>query len=64
MHKYVKCDADHEVGAEQEKAKREKSKVRQGWDKAFQEMAVRGDDELVDGDVLILSAWDENEWEW
>ena len=61
---YVKRDTAHEIGVEQEKAKREKPKARQGWDEAFQEMAAREDDELLDGDVLILSDWDENEWEW
>ncbi len=38
--------------------------VRQGWADAFQAMAERGDDELLDGDALQLSAWDEEEWEW
>jgi len=38
--------------------------VRQGWDDAFQAMSVQGDDELLDGETLALSAWDEDEWEW
>lgn len=38
--------------------------VRQGWDDAFQAMSVQGGDELLDGETLALSAWDEDEWEW
>jgi antitoxin MazE len=38
--------------------------TRSGWSEAFQRMAKRGDDALLDGDVLEASAWDEEEWEW
>jgi len=38
--------------------------VRQGWDDAFQAMSAQGGDELLDGETLALSAWDEDEWEW
>lgn len=37
--------------------------VRQGWDKAFRQMAELGDDELVLPDAS-LSSWDDEEWEW
>ncbi len=37
---------------------------REGWDAAFREMAARGDDTLLDGDVATSSAWDEGEWQW
>ena len=37
---------------------------RASWAAAFQEMARRGDDALLDGEALSLSAWDEGEWEW
>jgi antitoxin MazE len=37
---------------------------RQGWEAAFRTMAEAGDDALLDGDSGILSAWDEEEWEW
>jgi antitoxin MazE len=37
---------------------------REGWDVAFREMAARGDDALLDGDVTTSRAWDEEEWEW
>ena len=37
---------------------------RTGWAAAFQEMAERGDDALIDDAAPSLSAWDEGEWEW
>jgi antitoxin MazE len=37
---------------------------RAGWAAAFEEMARRGDDVLLDGVVPTLSNWDETEWEW
>lgn len=39
-------------------------KPRQGWAAAFQEMARRGDDALLDADAPSMTAWDEDEWEW
>jgi antitoxin MazE len=39
-------------------------KPRDGWSAAFQEMARRGDDALLDDVAPSLSAWDEDEWEW
>lgn len=39
-------------------------KPRHGWAEAFQEMARRGDDKLLDADVPSLTSWDEEEWEW
>lgn len=38
-------------------------KPREGWSKAFREMAADGDDQLLD-DVPNLSSFDEDEWEW
>lgn len=38
--------------------------VRQGWEDAFQSMAARGDDGLLDGETLLPTAWDEEEWAW
>lgn len=38
--------------------------ARSHWEDAFQAMAERGDDELLDGDVLVSTAWDGEEWEW
>jgi antitoxin MazE len=39
------------------------TKPRAGWGAQFREMARRGDDRLLD-DVVSLSKWDEDEWEW
>ncbi len=39
-------------------------KPRQGWAAAFQEMAQRGEDKLLDADTSSMTAWDEDEWEW
>lgn len=38
--------------------------ARQGWDAAFQRMALQGDDRLVDAEPLVLTAWEANEWQW
>jgi antitoxin MazE len=37
---------------------------RSGWEDQFRLMAERGDDELLDGDIVSLSSWDDEEWEW
>ena len=37
---------------------------REGWTAAFQEMARRGDDALLDNAMPSLSNWDEDDWEW
>lgn len=39
-------------------------RVRHGWEEAFKAMAEQNDDELLDGDDLVSTAWDEEEWEW
>ncbi len=39
-------------------------KPRAGWAAAFQKMAQRGDDALLDEIAPSLSDWDEDEWEW
>ena len=39
-------------------------KPRAGWAAAFQEMARRGDDALLDDVLPSLSSWDEDEWAW
>jgi len=38
--------------------------VRHGWEEAFQTMAARGDDVLLDGDVQLAAQWDQEDWEW
>jgi len=37
---------------------------RHNWEDLFKAMAEQGDDQLPDGDALIPTAWDEEEWEW
>jgi antitoxin MazE len=37
---------------------------RQGWDEAFRAMAERGDDQLLDDDLIGHPKWDQEEWEW
>jgi antitoxin MazE len=40
-------------------------KRRSGWSEAFQEMAAKSDDRLLDGDdTLKQTTWDEDEWRW
>ena len=38
--------------------------VRQNWAAKFEEMAARRDDKLLDEEVISLSSWDDEEWEW
>ena len=38
--------------------------ARYGWDDAFRQMAVRGDDRLLDGDVTTAESFDARDWEW
>lgn len=40
------------------------NKARAGWDDAFAEMAQRGDDQLVAGEVPADHSFDREEWEW
>jgi len=37
---------------------------RHDWERAFREMAERGDDSLLDGDLAAQTRWDEDEWQW
>jgi antitoxin MazE len=37
---------------------------RQDWERAFREMAERGDDALLDNKLLAQTQWDEDEWQW
>ena len=39
-------------------------KPRANWATAFQKMALRGDDALLDEVPPSLSGWDEGEWQW
>ena len=37
---------------------------RQDWENAFRYMAKRGDDELLDKELLVQTQLDEDEWLW
>ncbi|MDQ3247931.1 MAG: AbrB/MazE/SpoVT family DNA-binding domain-containing protein [Chloroflexota bacterium] len=37
---------------------------RANWEAAFAAMAVAGDDQLPDGEPLMLTAWEAREWTW
>lgn len=39
-------------------------RARHDWADQFKAMAARGDDKLLDGDVMVSTVWDEDEWEW
>ena len=39
-------------------------KPRQDWDRQFKLMAEIGDDKLIDSEVVSLTSFDEEEWEW
>ena len=36
---------------------------RADWDEAFAAMALQGDDALLDGEEIVPTRWDEEEWE-
>lgn len=40
------------------------SQARRDWGEAFRAMAERGDDALLDSEILLPTIWDEDEWEW
>jgi len=40
------------------------SQSRQGWSEKFQLMAQKGDDQLIDADLVGQTEWDKDEWEW
>lgn len=61
------CHLGTDVELEVENKKliiRSASHPRQGWEEKFQEMAVLGDDRLLDGELANQSEWDEKEWQW
>jgi len=44
---------------------RSAEETRKNWDEAFEEMARRGDDRLLDQEEIERSSeWDETEWTW
>lgn len=52
-----------EVQADQLVIRPVSTKTREGWEEQFRLMAERGDDQLLDGEQLGASSWDE-EWQW
>ena len=42
---------------------REAGVNRAGWEEQFKKMAEHGDDKLLD-DAVVVSTWDEEEWDW
>jgi antitoxin MazE len=38
--------------------------ARHGWDEAFRQMAARGDDRLLDGDVTTTESFEARDWVW
>jgi antitoxin MazE len=43
---------------------RSAKRPRRGWDEAFRSMAERGDDRMIDGDLVRQTRWDETRWQW
>lgn len=39
-------------------------KPRQDWGRKFRLMAEKGDDRLLDSDVVGQTSWDKEEWQW
>jgi antitoxin MazE len=39
-------------------------KPRQDWGRKFRLMAEKGDDRLLDRDVVGQTSWDEEDWQW
>ena len=37
---------------------------REGWEESFRQMASKGDDRLLDENLLKPTSWDEAEWQW
>ncbi len=37
---------------------------RQGWEEQFERMAKHGDDKLLDSEPMLLTEWEDKEWEW
>jgi antitoxin MazE len=39
-------------------------RARQNWDEVFRAMGERDDDTLLDGDVVVETSWEMDEWQW
>lgn len=61
------CHLDGEVELEPRRDQlvvRRAAKPRAGWEDAFRAMAERGDDAMLEGDVLLETSWERDEWQW
>lgn len=61
------CSLDGEVELEtrgNHLVVRSAARPRKGWEEAFRTMAERGDDAMLEGDVLIETSWERDEWQW
>lgn len=38
--------------------------IRAGWEESFRQMALNGDDQLLDNEAHTLTEWEEKEWKW
>ena len=38
--------------------------TRHNWEDEFKAMFELGDDKLLDGSIVVPTAWEEEEWEW
>jgi antitoxin MazE len=43
---------------------RSAKRPRQGWEEQFAAMASAGDDALLEGDELMPTEWESQEWQW
>ena len=60
----VGLNGDVQVEAENDRLiLRPAPRRRQGWEEQFERMAQNGDDKLLDG-ALLLTEWEDKEWEW
>lgn len=39
-------------------------RAREGWEELFRRMSSKGDDRLLDENLLKQTDWDEKEWQW
>ena len=61
----VGMTGDVQIGVESDRLiLRPATRARQGWEEQFKRVAELGDDKLLDGGSLVLTQWEEAEWEW
>lgn len=61
----VGLDEEVELEVQQDRIViRPAQRPRWGWKEKFSAMAQHGDDRLLDREVLSLTSWEKDEWEW